>query len=73
MNQTIQCACALCQMRIVGILGPNPIEDEIQTIGEVRNASPEAVEIEAIFDVGTFDLAKHFVALETAEPDGVEY
>lgn len=55
-------------MRIVRILGPNPIEDEVQTIGEIRNASPEAVEIEAIFDVGAFNLAKHFVALETAEP-----
>ena len=63
MDQSIESTCTLCQVRIIGILGTDPIEDEIQAVGIVRDACPQAVEIEAILDVGPFDLAEHFMTL----------
>ena len=68
MNQAVQCARALREVRIVRIFGPNPIQDEIEAVGVIGHACPQPVEVEAVLDVGPFDLAKHLVALEPAEP-----
>ena len=68
MDQAVERTCALGQMRVVGIVRPDPIEDEIQTVGKVGHAGPETVEIEPVLDVRPLNLAEHLVSLETAEP-----
>jgi hypothetical protein len=68
MDKTVKCTCTLSEMRIIRIIRPNSIKNQIQTIGEIGNAGPETVQIETIFNVGSFYLTKHFMALETAEP-----
>ena len=70
MDQPIQRTRTLSQVRIVRIIGTDPIEDQIEAVRKVGNACPKTVEIESIFDVGPFYLAEHFVAFEAAEPDG---
>jgi hypothetical protein len=68
MNQPVQSASTLRQMRVVRIVRPDPIQNEIEAVGEVGDAGAKAVEVEAVFDVGSFDFAEHFVAFEAAEP-----
>ena len=68
MDQPIQRTRTLSQMTIVRIIGTDPIQYQIETIRKVGDAGAEAVEVEAIFDVGSFDFAEHFVAFEAAEP-----
>ena len=68
MYKTVERTSALCQVRVVGIIGSNSIENEIQTIRKVGHTSAKAVEIKAIFDIRAFDFAKHFMSLETTKP-----
>lgn len=69
MNQPIQRTSTLSQVTVVGIVRPDPIQYQIETVGKVGDAGAKAVEVESVFDVGSFDFAEHFVAFEAAEPD----
>lgn len=68
MYEGIERAGTLREVGVIGIVGSDPVQDQIETIAKVRDAGAEAVEIEAIFDVGPFHLAEHFVSLQTAKP-----
>ena len=68
MNQPIKRTRTLSQMTIIRIIGADPIEDQIETIRKIGDTGTEAVEVETVFDVGSFDFAEHFVAFEAAEP-----
>ena len=68
MDEAVKRTGALGEMRVVRIVRSDPIEDQIEAVGEVGHAGPETVQVEAIFDVRPLDLAEHLVALEAAEP-----
>ena len=68
MDQPVKRAGALGEVRVVGIVRTDPIQNQVEAVGEVGNARPEAVEVEPVLDVRPLDLAEHLVALEAAEP-----
>jgi len=68
MDQPVQRASALGEMGVVGIVGTDPIQDQVETIRKIRHARPETVQVEPILDVRTLDLAEHLMSLEAAEP-----
>lgn len=68
MDQPVQRTSALGEMRIVGIVRTDPIQNQVETIRKIGHARPETVQVEPILDVRSFDLAEHLVSLEAAEP-----
>ena len=68
MNQWVQSACGLCQVAIIGIIGPDSVQNEIQTIREVGDASPQTVKIKSVLNVGSLYFAKHFVSFQATKP-----
>ena len=68
MDQPVKRAGALGEVRVVGIVRADPIQNQVEAVGEVGNARPEAVQVEPVLDVRPLDLAEHLVALEAAEP-----
>lgn len=68
MYESVERAGRLREMTVVAIVRSDAIEDEVEAVGKVGDAGPQAVEIEAVLNVGALDFAEHFVALEAAEP-----
>lgn len=68
MDEAVQRAGALGEVGVVGIIRSDAVQNKIETVGEVGNARPQAVQVEPVLDVRALHLAEHLVALEAAEP-----
>lgn len=68
MDQPVERTRALGEMRVVGIVRTDPIQNEVETVRKVGHARPKTVQVEPILDVRSLDLAEHLMSLEAAEP-----